>query len=96
MGGGGAKQSSCIYAIQTRAERFFLGIGEYTPNAAVHSETVFASTIIKQRTTVADVWCRLHNMDKTDSITRYSNGQITVSGNGCKNAVLKLPLSYKR
>ena len=32
----GTKQYSCINAIQTRAERYFLGVRKYTQNLAVH------------------------------------------------------------
>ena len=61
----GTKQYSCINAIQTRAERYFLGVGKYTPNAAVHGETAWIPTIVKQWTTVANVWCRLQNMENS-------------------------------
>ena len=31
----GTREYACINAVQNRAERFFLGVGKYTPNAAV-------------------------------------------------------------
>ena len=81
----GTKQYSCINAIQTRAERYFMGVGKYTPNAAVHGETAWTPTIVKQWTPVANVWCRLQNMDNNrlnNKIFKWSNN---VCGNCCKN-----------
>ena len=34
----GFKSYSCINAVQNRAMRVFLGIGKYTPTAALHGE----------------------------------------------------------
>ena len=81
----GTKQYSCINAIQTRAERYFLGVGKYTPNAAVHGETALIPTIVKQWTTVANVWCRLQNMDNSRLNYRIFKWSSDVSGRGCKN-----------
>ena len=34
----GDRQFSCITAVQNKAERFYLGVGRYTPNAAVNGD----------------------------------------------------------
>ena len=34
----GQKQYSCINAVQNRAQRYFLGVGRYIPNVAVHCD----------------------------------------------------------
>ena len=34
----GTQSYSCIKSVQMRASRFFLGVGKYTPNAAVQGE----------------------------------------------------------
>ena len=42
----GTKQYSCINAIQTIAERYYLDVGKFTPNVAVHGETAWIPTIV--------------------------------------------------
>ena len=37
----GCRRFACIKAVQNRALRFFLGVGRYTPNAAVNGDAVF-------------------------------------------------------
>ena len=86
----GTNQYSCINAIQTRAERYFLGIGKYTPNAAVRGETAWTPAIVKQWGTVANVWCRLKTMDSNRLNYKIFKWSYNVSGNGCKNWCFKV------
>ena len=44
----GTKQFSCINALQSRATRFFLGVGKYSPNAGVLGDTGWEPVIAKQ------------------------------------------------
>ena len=44
----GFKTYSCINAVQNRAMRFFLGVGRYTPVAALHGEMGWEPCIVKQ------------------------------------------------
>ena len=44
----GDRQFSCITAVQNRAERFYLGVGRYTTNAAVNGYIGWLSPLIKQ------------------------------------------------
>ena len=44
----GTKQFSCINAVQSRAARFFLGVGKYSPNAGVLGDTGWEPVIAKQ------------------------------------------------
>ena len=86
----GTNQYSCINAIQTRAERYFLEIGKYTPNAAVHGETAWTPAIVKQWGTVASVWCRLKTMDSNRLNYKIFKWSYNVSGNCCKNRCFKV------
>ena len=46
----GCKSYSCINAVQNRAMRFFLGVGKYTPVAALEGEMGWEPSFIKQWT----------------------------------------------
>ena len=59
----GYKQYSCINADQNRAQRYFLGVGRYTPNVAVHGDMGWHHPAVKQWKSVVNVWCRLEYMD---------------------------------
>ena len=43
----GSKSFSCINAVQNRARRFFLGVGKYTPTAAVFGEMAWEPPIVE-------------------------------------------------
>ena len=43
----GDGQFSCITAVQNRAERFYLGVGRYTPVAAVNGDIGWLSPLVK-------------------------------------------------
>ena len=45
---------SCINSIQNRAMRFFLGVGKYTPTAAVSGELGWQPAFIKQWTSISN------------------------------------------
>ena len=53
----------CINAVQHRASRFFIGVGKYTPNAAVNGDIGWTPPLVKQWKTVISHWIRLDNMD---------------------------------
>ena len=59
----GQKQYSCINAVQNRAQRYFLGVGRYIPNVAVHGDMGWYHPAVKQWKSVVNVWCRLEYMD---------------------------------
>jgi len=59
----GTREFSCINAVQHRAARFFLGVGKYTPNAAVNGDIGWTPPIVKQWKAVITHWIRLSNMD---------------------------------
>ena len=59
----GTREYSCISAVQHRACRFFLGVGKFTPNAAVEGDMGWIPAEVRQWTCVVRLWCRLKNMD---------------------------------
>ncbi len=50
----GTNQCSCISAVQHRACRYFMGVGRYTPNAAVQGDMAGIA--------VTRHWCHLVNI----------------------------------
>ena len=55
----GFKSFSCINAVQNRAMRFCLGVGKYTPNAAVYGEMGWVPPIVRQWKSTAIFCARL-------------------------------------
>ena len=59
----GVKEYSVINTVQNKACRFFLGVGKYTPNAAVNRDMGWTPPHINQMTSVLSHWFRLNHMD---------------------------------
>ena len=59
----GQKSYSSVNAVNNRAIRFYLGVGKYTPNAAVQGDSGWVLPSVHQWISVTKQWCRLCNMD---------------------------------
>ena len=59
----GDRSFSCISAVQHRAARFFMGVGKYTPNAAVMGDTGWESIYVRQWDSVVNYWYRVRGME---------------------------------
>ena len=86
----GTKSYSCINAVENRALRFFLGVGKYTPTAAVTGDTGWEPPLVKQCRNLCKFWHRLRNMDvnridKKVFIWAESNAR-----SSCKNWVFSI------
>ena len=55
----GFKPYSCISAIQNRAMRFYLGVGKYTPNAALSGEMGWVPMCVRQYTSISNFLVRI-------------------------------------
>ena len=60
----GDRRFSRISAVQNRAARFFMGVGRYTPNAAVMGDMGWTNTESRQWECVINQWFRLRAMDE--------------------------------
>ena len=58
----GFKSFSCINAVHNRAMRFYLGVGKYTPTAAVTGDMGWLPADIKQWETICSYWHRIVQM----------------------------------
>ena len=59
----GDRTFACISAVQHRAARFFMGVGRYTPNAAVMGDMGWESVEVRQWDSIINHWHRLRSMD---------------------------------
>ena len=60
----GTRDFSCIQAIQNRACRYYLGVGKFTPSAAVQGDMGWRVVSHSQWLAVTRLWCRLINMER--------------------------------
>ena len=81
---GGNKSFSCINAVHNRAMRFYLGVGKYTPNAAVSGEMGWVPPVVRQWKHIANFWVRLSQTNDTrlnKRIAMWAHGK----SSRCKN-----------
>ena len=60
----GATKRSCIEAVQNRACRYYLRVGKYTPNLAVHGDIGWIPTQVKQWKSLGRLWCIFKDMSQ--------------------------------
>jgi hypothetical protein len=60
----GHKEYSSINAVHNKACRYYLGVGKYTPNAAVQDDVGLLPPIVHQWVNIARNWCRCVNMTR--------------------------------
>ena len=72
----GYKSFSCINAVQNRAMRFFLGVGKYTPTAAISGDLGWQPAFIKQWVSLSNFWGRTHSFKEVVSIDEFLTGLI--------------------
>ena len=81
----GSRQFKCINLIQLRAARYFMGMGRYTPNAAVMGDTGWKPTVVRQWVTVINQCLRLKSMGN-GMLNRKIFERTEVNANGrCQN-----------
>ena len=78
-------QFSCINAVQTRAERYFINVGRYTPNAAVHGDSGWTPPIIEKWKSVTNFWYRLQTQEEKHSNHKVYKLADSLGGWKCKN-----------
>ena len=86
----GTADRSCIEAVQMRACRYFLGVGRYTPNAAVNGEMGWKPTQVRVYNSVCRTWCRLTGMNTSRLNKRVFSWAYEQAKNGGKNWVYRV------
>jgi len=81
----GDKSFACINAVQNRAMRFYMGLGKYTPNAAVQGDMGWLPPIVKQWKAIGQQWFRYRLMEDgriNKGIWKWCNDRASAK---CKN-----------
>ena len=80
----GHREYSCISSVQNRAMRYFLGVGKYTPSAAVLGEMGWIPCQVRQWKVVVSFWSRLSCTTSTRVNKRIALWAFS-KANQCKN-----------
>ncbi|MEW8546023.1 MAG: reverse transcriptase family protein [Candidatus Thiodiazotropha sp.] len=59
----GNRPFSCINNIHLRAQRYYMGVGKYTPNAAVQGDMGWEPAVVRQWSSVLNQWIRSKSMN---------------------------------
>ena len=81
----GCRSFSCINAVHNRAMRFFLGVGKYTPSAALVGEMAWHPPIVRQWKHIMQLWARVSNTLSLRINKRIALWASAASGPPCKN-----------
>lgn len=85
----GVASFSCINAVQYRAARFFLGVGNFTPNAAVAGDVAWKPSEQRQWGCVGKLWGRLNNLPEdrlANKVFQWAHGH---ASSGIRNWIYK-------
>ncbi|XP_052808975.1 uncharacterized protein LOC128237452 [Mya arenaria] len=74
----GYRSYACIEAVHNRAQRYFLGVGKYTPNDGLAGEMGWKPPIVRQWKSISLYWSKIACMDdnrfnKRAALWAYSN-----------------------
>lgn len=92
----GDREFTSINAVQNRAERFFMGVGRYTPNAAVNGDMGWEKPIVKQWSSVVNNWFRIRNMNDGRINKKVYKWAESNKGPTCKNANYRLGVQFEK
>ena len=81
----GFRSFSCIDAVHNRAMRFYLGVGNYTPNDAIAGEMGWNPTIMRQWKSICLYWSNLSNLDNIRTNKRIASWCASKANRSCKN-----------
>ena len=81
---------SCINAVQFRACRYFLGVGKYTPTAAVSGDMGWTQPEHRQWLCVIRHWCRLLNLENNMLTKKVFVGCLEQAQLGCKTWLFRV------
>ena len=81
----GYRSFACINAVHHRAMRFFLGVGKYTPNAALVGEMAWLPPVVRQWKAVISYWATICNTDQSRLTKRVAIWANSKSSTACKN-----------
>jgi hypothetical protein len=80
----GDRSFSCVNAVHNKALRFFLGVGKYTPNAALAGEMAWQPPVVRQWKSIFTFWARLSNTNSSRLNKRIALWAHGKANNNCK------------
>ena len=89
------REFKCINVMQKRGERYFMGVGRYTPNAAVNGDMGWDKPIIKQWSSVVNNWIKIKNMDDGRINKKIYKWAALNKGPSCKNSTYRLSKTFE-
>ena len=92
----GDREFSVINAVQNRAERFFMGVGRYTPNAAVNGDMGWERPAVRQWASVVNNWYRIQKMDEQRLNKIIYKWAETNASSSCKNISYRLQKQFEK
>ena len=92
----GTRDFTCIQAVQNRASRYYLGVGKFTPSAAVQGDMGWRVVNHSQWLAVTRLWCRLINMDRNRLNSKVFRWSFYRSSDRCKNWCFHVKRFYRK
>lgn len=81
----GTRSFSCIDAVQHRAIRFFLGVGKYTPTAALNGDLGWIPPFVRQWQSVCNLWSRFSKLQNSRLNKQVFLYVFRNAGGNCRN-----------
>ena len=81
----GHRSYSCIGAVHNRAMRFFLGVGKYTPTAALNGDMAWIAPDIRQWKSICLYWSRLSLIPESRINKRIALWAQSLQSRACRN-----------
>ncbi|XP_052256259.1 uncharacterized protein LOC127861632 isoform X1 [Dreissena polymorpha] len=91
----GIRTYACINAVENRALRFFMGVGKYTPSAALAGDMGWQPPLVKQYKHVCNLWHRFGSMNMNRVNRKVFQWTVNTAGVKCKNWVFSVKMMFK-
>ena len=92
----GHSQYSSVNAVHNKACRFYLGVGRYTPSAAVQGDIGWLPPFAHQWIAITRNWCRVKNMADHRLNKKVMKWAVQYATNTkCKNSIWKTITYFK-
>ena len=86
----GTRSFSCIEAVHNRAMRYFMGVGRYTPSAALVGDMGWIPPLIRQWQSICNQWTRFAKMDSFRMNKQVFMYGLRMANDNCKNYMYRI------
>ena len=91
----GNRHFSCISTVQKRVERFFMGVGLYSPNTAMMGDIGWTNIESMQWDSVINQWFRLRSMDE-NRLKKVFKWAYSQGSNRYKNWCMRVKQQFRK